>query len=217
MRFCSVRTGCDRGGLYAIQPRGLRGSPIKIGYSFNLVRRLTDWEYNYPEGIDILAVARMNRPKDTHFHKRRVLQLAEALLKQELRQYVVTRVEWLQQWAKAATLAAMRRLQLSLSPNLAGRFFDAAQIHFFDAAQIQAPWEHALVSSGSRGRRSQPNAAATTRRQRKEPPAPVVWPCHLRRKGVEPNCEADALCHWERSPPGRGKCVASKPAGALTS
>ena len=127
-RFCAARPSCDKGGLYAIQPRGLRGSPIKIGYSFNLLRRLSDWEYNYPEGIDILAVARMSRPNDTHFHKRRVLQLAEALLKQELRQYVVAREEWLQPWAKAAMLAAMRRLQLSLSPNLAGHFFDAAQI-----------------------------------------------------------------------------------------
>ena len=126
-RFCSIRTGCDKGGLYAIQPRGLRGSPIKIGYSFNLLRRLSDWEYNYPEGIDILGIARMNRPNDTHFHKRRALQLAEALLKHELHQYVVAREEWLQPWAKAETLAAMRRLQLSLSPNLAGHFFDAAQ------------------------------------------------------------------------------------------
>ena len=40
VRFCQTRTGCDKGGLYAIQPRGLRGSPIKIGYSFNLLRRL---------------------------------------------------------------------------------------------------------------------------------------------------------------------------------
>ena len=31
VRFCLTRTGCDKGGLYAIQPRGLRGSPIKIG------------------------------------------------------------------------------------------------------------------------------------------------------------------------------------------
>ena len=184
VRFCSVRTGCDKGGLYAIQPRGLRGSPIKIGYSF------------------ILAVACMNRPNETHFRKRRAHQLAEALMKQELRQYVVAREEWLQPWAKAATLAAMRRLQLSLSPNLAG--------HFFDAAQIQAPWEHALVPSGTRGRRAQPNAAATTRR-RKGPPTPVVWPCHLRRKGVEPKCEADALCHWERAPRGRGRCVVGAP------
>ena len=145
----------------------------------------------------------MNRPNDTHFHKRRALQLAEALLKHELRQYVVAREEWLQPRAKAETLAAMRRLQLSLSPNLAG--------HFFDAAQIQAPWEHALVSSGTRGRRAQPNAAPTTRRQRKEPPAPVVWPCHLRRKGVEPKCEADAVCHWERAPSGRGRCVVGAP------
>ena len=68
----------------------------------------------------------MNRPNDTHFHKRRALQLAEALLKQELRQYAVAREEWLQPWAKAAMLAAMRRLQFSLSPNLAGHFFDAA-------------------------------------------------------------------------------------------
>ena len=145
----------------------------------------------------------MNRPNATHFHKRRALQLAEALLKQELRQYVVAREEWLQPWAKVATLAAMRRLQLSLSPNLAG--------HFFDAAQIQAPWEHALVPSSTQGRRAQPNAAPTTRRQRKEPPAPVVWPCHLRRKGVEPKCEADALCHWERVPRGRGRCVVGAP------
>ena len=46
---------------------------------------------------------------------------AEALLKRELQEHVVAREEWLQPWAKAATLAAMRRLQLSLSPNLAGR------------------------------------------------------------------------------------------------
>jgi len=201
VRFCSARAGCDKGGLYAIQPRGLRGSPIKIGYSFNLLRRLAGWEYNYPEGIDILAVARMNRPNDTHFHKRRSLQLAEALLKQELWQYVAAREEWLQPKAKAATLAAMRRLQLSLSPNLAG--------HFFDAAQIKAPREQLMPST--RRRHAQPNA--TTQRQTHEP-APVL--CHLRRKGVEPKCEADDLCHWERSPRGRGRCVASTP-GAQTS
>ena len=207
-RFCAARPGCDKGGLYAIQPRGLRGSPIKIGYSYDLLRRLAAWEYSYPSGISILAVARMNRPNDTHFHKRRALQLAEALLKHELREHVVAREEWLQPQAKTELLAAMRRLQLSLSPNLAW--------HFFDAAQIQAPWEHALVPSSTRGRRAQPSAAATTQR-RKEPPAQVVWPCHLRRKGVEPKCEADALCHWERAPRGRGRCVASTPAGAPTS
>ena len=32
VRFCAAQPGCDKGGLYAIQPRGLRGSPIKIGY-----------------------------------------------------------------------------------------------------------------------------------------------------------------------------------------
>ncbi len=89
VRFCAARPGCDKGGLYAIQPRGLRGSPIKIGYSFNLLRRLTNWEYSYPAGVDILAVARMNRPNDTHFHKRRALQLAE---KHELREHVAATV-----------------------------------------------------------------------------------------------------------------------------
>ena len=204
VRFCSTRTGCDKGGLYAIQPRGLRGSPIKIGYSFNLLRRLSDWEYNYPEGIDILAVARMNRPNDTHFHKRRVLQLAEALLKQELRQYVVAREEWLQPWAKTATLAAMRRLQLSLSPNLAG--------HFFDAAQIKAgPRERRAGDLHTEPHAAPPPLHEPTRRQRRAQPTPVHWPCHLRHKGVEPKCEADALCRWERSPQprGRGRCVAT--------
>ena len=42
-------------------------------------------------GIDILAVARMNRPNDTHFHKRRVLQLAESLLQHELRERAIAR------------------------------------------------------------------------------------------------------------------------------
>ena len=116
VRFCAARPSCDKGGLYAIQPRGLRGSPIKIGYSFNLLRRLANWEYSYPAGVDILAVARMNRPNDTHFHKRRALQLAEALLKHELQQHVLAREERLQPSAKAETLAAMRRFQLSLSP-----------------------------------------------------------------------------------------------------
>ena len=39
VRFCAARPGCDKGGLYAIQPRGLRGSPIKIGYSFTAPSR----------------------------------------------------------------------------------------------------------------------------------------------------------------------------------
>ena len=80
---------------------------------------MAEWEYSYPEGIEILAVARMNRPNATHTHKRRALQLAESLLKRELHEHVVAREEWLRPSAKAATLAAMRRLQLSLSPNRA--------------------------------------------------------------------------------------------------
>ena len=182
---------CDKGDLYAIRPRGLRGSPIKIGYSLDILRRMAEWEYSYPEGIEILAVARMNRPNTTHTHKRRALQLAESLLKRELQEHVVAREEWLRPSAKAATLAAMRRLQRSLSPNLAGHFF---------------------AGSGTRGyprgqRHHAASKPATTRRQRHEP-APALWPCHLRHKGVEPKCEADALCYWQRSPHGHGKCVA---------
>ena len=182
-RFCAARSGCDKGGLYAIQPRGLRGSPIKIGYSFNLLRRLSTWEYSYPSGIGILAVARMNRPNDTHFHKRRVLQLAETHLKHEIRQHVVARDEWLRPGAKAETLAAMRRLQLSLSPNLAGHFFDAAQIKAAPRAATDVARPHAPPTHTGR-----------------------ATPCHLRRKGVEPKCEADALCRWVLTH-GRGKCV----------
>ena len=95
------------------------------------MRRLSDWECNYPEGIDIHGVAWMNRPNATHFHKRRALQLAEALLKHELRDHIVARERWLPPGAQAATLTAARRLQLSRGPNLAR--------HFFDAAQIKAP------------------------------------------------------------------------------
>ena len=61
VRFCAPQPGCDIGGLYAIRPRGLRGSPVKIGYSLDILRRMAEWEYSYPEGIEILAVARMNR------------------------------------------------------------------------------------------------------------------------------------------------------------
>ena len=200
-RFCTARPGCDKGGLYAIQPRGLRGSPIKIGYSYDLLRRLAAWEYSYPSGMSILAVARMNRPNDTHFHKRRALQLAEALLKHELREHVVAREEWLQPQAKTELLAAMRRLQLSLSPNLAG--------HFFDAAQIKAPRERQAGDPHTAPPAAPP--AKPTRRQQRVQELPVHWPCHLRHKGVEPICEADALCRWERSPQprGRGRCVAT--------
>ena len=49
---------------------------------------MAEWEYSYPEGIEILAVARMNRPNTTHTHKRRALQLAESLLKRELHEHV---------------------------------------------------------------------------------------------------------------------------------
>ena len=168
VRFCAARPSCDKGGLYAIQPRGLRGSPIKIGYSFNLLRRLAAWEYSYPSGIDILAVARMNRPNDTHFHKRRALQLAEALLKHELREHVLAREEWLQPWAKAEMLAAMRRLQLSLSPNLAGHFFDAEQIKA-TPGERRAGEVHTDLHVKPAAPPPQP-----TRRQRREPPVPAL-------------------------------------------
>ena len=65
VRFCQGRA-CEKGGLYAIQPVGLAGEPIKIGYAHNLLQRLAAWHYAYPQGIKILAVARMNRPNDTH-------------------------------------------------------------------------------------------------------------------------------------------------------
>ena len=39
VRFCQGRA-CAKGGLYAIQPVGLAGSPIKISYAFNLLQRL---------------------------------------------------------------------------------------------------------------------------------------------------------------------------------
>ena len=42
VRFCQGRA-CAKGGLYAIQPVGLAGSPIKIGYAFNLLQRLAAW------------------------------------------------------------------------------------------------------------------------------------------------------------------------------
>ena len=123
VRFCQGRA-CAKGGLYAIQPVGLAGAPIKIGYAFNLLQRLAAWHYAYPHGIDILAVARMNRPNDTHFHKRRVLQLAEQTLKHELRDFVVSRDEWMHPAAEARILETMRRLQRSLSPNLKEHFYD---------------------------------------------------------------------------------------------
>ena len=46
-----------------------------------------------PKSIGIVAVARMSRPNGTHFQKRRALQLTEALLQQELRQYAVAKEE----------------------------------------------------------------------------------------------------------------------------
>ncbi len=122
VRFCQGRA-CEKGGLYAIQPVGLAGAPIKIGYAYNLLQRLATWHYAYPQGIKILAVARMNRPNDTHFGKRRVLQLAEAALKYELKRYVIARDEWMHPSAKGKILEAMRRLQRSLSPNLREHFY----------------------------------------------------------------------------------------------
>ena len=68
----------------------------------------------------------MNPPNDTHFHKRRVLQLAEQTLKHELRDFVVARDEWMHPAAEARILETMRRLQRSLSPNLKKHFYDFA-------------------------------------------------------------------------------------------
>ena len=134
----------------------------------------------------------MNRP--THFHKRHALQIAATLLKHELRAHVVARNEWLQPWAKAATVAATRRLQLSLSPNLAGRFFDAAQ--------IKAPWERHPWGLGKTPASIREACARNHMLRRLCPPPRGEKLCHRRRKGVEPKCEADALCRWERSPRG---------------
>ena len=123
--FCKGRH-CDKGGLYAIQPVGLEGRPIKIGYARNLLQRLATWHYAYPYGIAVLAVSRMNRPNETHYGKRRTLQLAESALKRDLKRHLVAREEWMHPSAKGEILAAMRRLQLSLSPNLREHFYDFA-------------------------------------------------------------------------------------------
>ncbi len=177
VRFCQGRA-CAKGGLYAIQPVGLAGSPIKIGYAFNLLQRLAAWHYAYPHGIDILAVARMNRPNDTHFHKRRVLQLAEQTLKRELRDFVVSRDEWMHPAAEARILETMRRLQRSLSPNLKEHFYD-----FTSAPRVLAS-VHTRAGAG-----------------------PPMVPCRTRRKTVPPRCEDDPGCVWEKARP-RGRCVA---------
>ena len=175
VRFCQGRA-CEKGGLYAIQPVGLAGDPIKIGYAHNLLQRLAAWHYAHPQGIKILAVARMNRPNDTHIGKRRVLQLAEAALKYELKRYVVARDEWMHPSAKGKILETMRRLQRSLSPNLREHFYAFEQ-------EAAAPPSAASLKQG---------LLATAMIH------PILKPCHSRRKrrngsGVPP------------SPPSRGR------------
>ena len=188
VRFCRGRA-CEKGGLYAIQPNGLAGAPIKIGYAFDVLQRLAMWHYAYPHGIDILAVARMNRPNDTHFGKRRALQLAERALKHELRDYVVARDEWMHPMAKGKVLETMRRLQHPLSPNL--------KEHFYDSRTMATPPEPGLFASATIHTRSRTQAGNAL---------PTV-PCHTRRKTVPPRCEDDPSCVWERVRP-RGRCVA---------
>ena len=185
VRFCQGRA-CEKGGLYAIQPVGLAGAPIKIGYAHNLLQRLAAWHYAYPQGIKILAVARMNRPNDTHIGKRRVLQLAEAALKYELKRYVVARDEWMHPSAKGKILETMRRLQRSLSPNLREHFYAFEQ-------EAAAPPVAASLKQG---------LLATAMIH----PASLK-PCHSRRKTVPPRCEDDPGCVWEKARP-RGRCVA---------
>ena len=184
VRFCQGRA-CEKGGLYAIQPVGLAGAPIKIGYAHNLLQRLAAWHYAYPQGIKILAVARMNRPNDTHIGKRRVLQLAEAALKYELRDFVFARDEWMHPSAKGKILETMRRLQRSLSPNLREHFYAFEQ-------EAAAPPVAASLKQG---------LLATAMIH------PAVKPCHSRRKTVPPRCEDDPGCVWEKARP-RGRCVA---------
>ena len=188
VRFCQGRA-CEKGGFYAIQPVGLAGAPIKIGYALNLLPRLASWDYVYPQGINILAVARMNRPNDTHFGKRRTLQLAEAALKQELKHYVVARDEWMHPSAKGKILETMRRLQRSLSPNL--------KEHFYDSRTMATPPEPSLFASAT---------IHTLSRTRAGIVLPTVS-CHTHRKTVPPKCEDDPSCVWERARL-RGRCAA---------
>jgi hypothetical protein len=192
VRFCQVRA-CEKGGLYAVQPVGLAGAPVKIGYAFNILQRLATWHYAYPQGINILAVARMNRPNDTHFGKRRALQLAEAALKHELKHYVVARDEWMHPSAKGKILETMRRLQRSLSPNLKEHFYAFEQ----EAAPMAASLKPGLFA---------PATIHTRSRTRTGIALPTV-PCDARRKTVPPRCEDDPACVWEKARP-RGRCVA---------
>ena len=192
VRFCQGRA-CEKGGLYAIQPVGLAGEPIKIGYAHNLLQRLAAWHYAYPQGIKILAVARMNRPNDTHIGKRRVLQLAEAALKYELRDFVFARDEWMHPSAKGKILETMRRLQRSLSPNLKEHFYAFEQ----EAAPMAAPLKPGLFAP----------ATIHTRSRTRKGIAPPTVPCDARRKTAPPRCEDDPACVWEKARP-RGRCVA---------
>ncbi len=125
-------------------------------------------------------------PNETHYGKRRTLQLAERALKRDSKRHLVAREEWMHPSAKGEILVAMRRLQLSLSPNLREHFYD-----------FEGPGPAAAVCSARR---------KTVAPRCESDPACVWEPARPQGRCVPRVCLSDPLLLWPArlvpTPPG---------------
>tara|TARA_Y100001963_G_scaffold153161_1_gene239399 strand:- start:552 stop:1115 length:564 start_codon:yes stop_codon:yes gene_type:complete len=152
---------CKKGGVYLLQPNPIPDPPLKLGWAFNLERRLLDYHEAYPHGFKIHAIAQERVP-DIHFdqHGPNFAKLAEGKALVKLAGEIAFRKEWLKSTAKAKAQKAIREIHAAQNGD------NALAPFYFPGSKMAV------------GRRGGPVAGLTDRELASEsapppPPAPV--------------------------------------------
>lgn len=95
-RFCrKTNIGCDKSGLYAIQPNPIKNPPIKVGMAYNLIDKMRRYDQSYPYGYKILGVARIASADPKFAMSRDILPVAEKHMLSLLKDDKAHKKEWM--------------------------------------------------------------------------------------------------------------------------
>ena len=125
------------GGLYLIKPTEFRRDIMKIGCSNDIYSRLLTWNYSFPFGIEIIAVARIRR-RSLFWRDWDPVHRAEEILKVNFSNYKARglwgqKTEWLRGETEERVVETMHKLSQDFGPRMAHLFFVRPRPHLRSA------------------------------------------------------------------------------------
>lgn len=108
-RFCKkTNFGCDKSGIYAIQPNPIQKPPIKVGMAYSLIDKMRRYDIAYPYGYKILGVARVPSRDPNFAMSRDLLPTAEKHMLDLLKTQKAHKKEWMRSEAANEVDAALK-------------------------------------------------------------------------------------------------------------